>query len=213
MNAIPKRRSSSNIPDTRRHRPSVELLESRQLLSAFVVSNTNDSGPGSLRQAISSSNGATAQTNLITFDLGTSSLQTINLLSALPVITQSVTIEGTTDGNGNPLVELDGASAGSTTNGLVVTANTVTIEGFDMSGFGGDAIDVSGSNDVIADNHIGTPGTNPADEEWRIGCESYRIEQFHRHDGGGIRQLHHGKSRGRRVDHRIECHRQRRPGE
>jgi len=36
----------------RRSRPSLEALETRQLLSTYVVINTNDSGAGSLRQAI-----------------------------------------------------------------------------------------------------------------------------------------------------------------
>ena len=78
------------------------------------MNSTDDSGSGTLRQAIASSNGDTAQANLISFDLGTSDVQVINLLSSLPEITQSVTIEGTTDSSGNPLVELTARSAGST---------------------------------------------------------------------------------------------------
>ena len=72
MTAISSRRSPTRASRTRRRRPSVELLETRQLLTTFVVNNTNDGGPGSLRRAIVNSNGDTAQTNLITFDLGTS---------------------------------------------------------------------------------------------------------------------------------------------
>ena len=163
MNTNPPGRNPTRISRTRRSYPTVESLERRPLLSTFVVNSTNDGGPGTLRQAISSSNGDTAQANLISFDLGTSDVQVINLLSSLPAITQSVTIQGTTDSSGNPLVELDGANAGSTTNGLVVAANTVTIEGLGISGFGGDAIIVSGSNDVIAGNHIGTPVISSGD--------------------------------------------------
>ncbi len=37
-------------------RASVERLETKRLLAAFVVTNTNDSGPGSLRQAITAAN-------------------------------------------------------------------------------------------------------------------------------------------------------------
>ena len=62
-----------------------------------------------------------------------------------------------------PAGGVDGANAGSTANGLVVAANAVTIEGLGISGFGGDAIVVSGSNDVIAGNHIGTPVISSGD--------------------------------------------------
>src|SRR4029077_8655816 len=40
----------------RRRLPRVELLETRQLLTTFLVSNTNDHGSGSLRYAINQAN-------------------------------------------------------------------------------------------------------------------------------------------------------------
>src|SRR5689334_10779076 len=40
------------FPRRHRLRPRAELLDERVLLSPFVVSKTDDSGPGSLRQAI-----------------------------------------------------------------------------------------------------------------------------------------------------------------
>ena len=161
MTAISERRSPTRISHTRRRHLSGELLETRQLLSTFVVSNPNDSGRGTLRAAILSSNSDTAQTNLITFNLGTSGVQTINLASALPVISQAVTIDGTTEPgySGTPLVELNGSGAGSGTDGLQVEANDTTIEGLAIGQFGGDGIDESGSDDVIAANDIGLDPT------------------------------------------------------
>jgi hypothetical protein len=50
-----RRRSTSPVVG-RRSRPSLEALETRQLLSTYVVINTNDSGAGSLRQAIINAN-------------------------------------------------------------------------------------------------------------------------------------------------------------
>ncbi len=85
-----------NRPRDRRRRPSLEPLETRRLLTDYVVTSTADSGGGTLRREINLSNLDTAQPNVITFNLGGTGIQTISLLSALPAITQPVTIEGTT---------------------------------------------------------------------------------------------------------------------
>ena len=60
----------------------------------FTVINTNDSGPGSLRQAILGAN-ANSGLDTIVFSIG-SGPQTIAPLSALPTITDPVVIDGTT---------------------------------------------------------------------------------------------------------------------
>lgn len=65
----------------------------------LVVTNTNDSGTGSLRDAITQANAAstisTAPHN-ITFNIPGSGLQTISLVTALPQITKPTIIDGTT---------------------------------------------------------------------------------------------------------------------
>ena len=63
LNLTP-RKTSGRPP---RKRPAdcglhLELLEERSLLSTFLVTNTNDSGPGSLRQAILNANAAATGT-------------------------------------------------------------------------------------------------------------------------------------------------------
>ncbi|MEY4386699.1 MAG: hypothetical protein RLY20_1982, partial [Verrucomicrobiota bacterium] len=58
-----------------------------------VVSNTDDSGNGSLRQAILDSNDA-PDDNLIVFNLSGSGPYNINLLTALPPVTSAVIIDG-----------------------------------------------------------------------------------------------------------------------
>lgn len=60
-------------------------------MSTFTVLNTNDSGPGSLRQAIIDAN-SNPDTSTINFDAGVTG--TIELLTVLPTISQSVTING-----------------------------------------------------------------------------------------------------------------------
>ncbi len=53
-------------PALRAFRPRFEVLEDRSLLSTFTVLNLNDSGPGSLRQAVLDAN-ATAEFDQIAF--------------------------------------------------------------------------------------------------------------------------------------------------
>jgi hypothetical protein len=80
----------------------------------ILVTNTNDSGAGSLRQAILDAN-AQPGGNTIHFNItGTGIRRTISLLSPLPSITEQLRIDATsqTGFNGLPIVELNGASAG-----------------------------------------------------------------------------------------------------
>ncbi|MCA9007625.1 MAG: hypothetical protein KDA70_20300, partial [Planctomycetaceae bacterium] len=82
----------------------IETLEDRTLLTAFIVQNTDDSGAGSLRDAIAQAN-LNAGADTITFDASLAS-QTI-VLSDEILISDGVTILGlgadqlTLDGNGN----------------------------------------------------------------------------------------------------------------
>jgi hypothetical protein len=105
----------------------IEALEGRTLLSLVVtVTNTNDDGPGSLRQAINGANNAPAfpGSATILFDIPGSGVHTIQPLSQLPTINMQIDIEGTTDAAGNPLIEIDGEKAGANTVGLDLARNT-----------------------------------------------------------------------------------------
>ena len=80
LNRKRRHRPSMSPVVRRRSRPSVEALETRQLLSTYVVINTNDSGAGSLRQAIINANnevvnGVMSPDN-IDFDIPASSTNT-----------------------------------------------------------------------------------------------------------------------------------------
>ena len=150
----------------RRHRCGlgVARLEDRTLLATFVVSSTNDSGPGSLRQAILDSDSATGQTNNIDFNIPGSGVQSIAPISALPAITQSVLIDGFSQPGyaGTPLIELSGSQAGGG-DGLTITGPDVTVRSLNINGFSqGAGILISGtgaSGNVIAANDIGTDPT------------------------------------------------------
>ncbi len=131
------------------------------LLNTFVVTNTNDSGAGSLRQAILDAN-ALAGTDTITFNIAGAGPHTIAPTSALPTITQAVIIDGTTEPdyvtNGNkPIVVLDGNNLAA--DGLVLASGSggSTIRGLVIRDFGGDGIEIQAGSDgnTIAGNYMG----------------------------------------------------------
>jgi hypothetical protein len=69
----------------------VEELEGRLVLSTITVMNANDSGPGSLRAAITQ---ADQDTTRDTIDFAPAVTGTIALLSALPDLTGADTLTG-----------------------------------------------------------------------------------------------------------------------
>ena len=88
------------------------LLPAAANAAVFTVTNTNDSGAGSLRQAITDGNN-TAGGDSIHFSIG-SGIQTIRPLTPLPIIREQVAIDGTTQPGwnsttGHPIIELDGS--------------------------------------------------------------------------------------------------------
>ena len=117
-------------------RPRVDMMEDRTLLSAFNVTNTADSGPGSLRQAILDSNAASGGVNTVYFDIPGRGAQTIAPLSPLPTITSPVLIDGWSQPGfaGTPLIEIDGSQAGGG-DGLVISDANVTVRGLDIGQF------------------------------------------------------------------------------
>src|SRR5262245_56169125 len=128
----PKARRTAR-PRTRWFRPALECLEDRLALSTFQVTNTNDSGAGSLRQALLDANAAVGETDTIEFAILGDGLHTITPLSPLPTITDPVVIDGYCQPGSSPntlavgdnavlTIELDGNSAGTDANGLTITA-------------------------------------------------------------------------------------------
>lgn len=135
------------------------LLACSPLLFAatFTVSNKNDSGSGSFRQAILDAN-ATAGTDSINFQIIGLPPFTISPTTALPPITESVLIDATTQNgfNGQPLVELNGANAGANS-GLRLLAGGCTVRGLVINRFGLHGIEINGpGTNTIRGNYIGT---------------------------------------------------------
>ncbi|HEX4630946.1 MAG TPA: Calx-beta domain-containing protein, partial [Chthoniobacterales bacterium] len=87
--------------------------------------------------------------------------------SALPALTQTATIDGYTQvgatsntaaamDNAALKIELDGASAGAATDGLTIAAPTATVRGLAINRFTGNGISLSGGNQSVTGNFIGT---------------------------------------------------------
>jgi len=126
----------------------------------FVVTNANDHGAGSLRQAIMDAND-TVGTDRIVFNIPGSGVHSINLLVPLPEITDPVVIDATTQPGfaGAPVVELSAAQIDSNAAGFRISAGNSTIRGFVIGGFGWGIFVNGGNGNVIQGNYIGLDPT------------------------------------------------------
>lgn len=135
--------------------------------TVFVVTNTNDSGAGSLRQAMLDANGAPGR-DTIQFSIPGAGPHSLSLLSALPSVTDPVIIDGTTEpdyvpATGLPVIELDGRTAGDAV-GLHIEAGFSVVRGLAINRFALDGIylETNGHN-FIEGNHIGTDTSGTLD--------------------------------------------------
>jgi CSLREA domain-containing protein len=134
-------------------------------VQTFTVTNTNDSGAGSLRQAILDANANTGTTDTIAFNIAGAGIHTISPTSALPTITDPVVIDGTTQPGftTTPLIELDGTNAGANSSGLLITSSNSTVRSLVINRFGsgavgpgGAGIELNSSGSVVEGCFIGT---------------------------------------------------------
>ena len=130
---------------------------------SLIVTNTNDSGLGSLRNAIEMVNLFAASPNdpnVIAFDIPGPGPHVIPVPSQLPDLTTPTIIDGTTEPDfpGFPIVQIDGG--GAVVDGLRVTGGDVTIHSISITGFTDAGIEFTGpGNNVAIDNHIGVDST------------------------------------------------------
>lgn len=126
-----------------------EPLERRMLLANFVVTTTADSGPGSLRDAITLANG-TAEPDVINFNIpgvGPHMIQPVTPLPAIAAAGGGLTIDGFSQPGASPntlpvgnnaviKIQLDGGAMQSPGHGLVLQSGG-TIRGLSITGFVG----------------------------------------------------------------------------
>ena|GEM_PF-1075492 len=126
----------------------------------FDVTNTNDTGPGSLRQAVLNSE-ANPGADTITFHIG-SGVKTITMLSNLPLLSDPVTIDATTQPGyaGQPLIELNGISNTKDYPAFAIYAGSSTVRGFVINRFHSDGLSLfQNPGNIVEGNYIGTDVT------------------------------------------------------
>lgn len=142
------------------------LMTTIHATSVLTVTTTNDSGAGSLRQAILDANSAPELPHVIVFSIG-SGVQTIKPVSALPTITASYTLlDGTTQpgwSTNNPVIVINGSLLTPYTyDGLTLSGvNNCVIQGLVVNGDFNNGITITdggvGSNyNTITQCFIGT---------------------------------------------------------
>jgi probable HAF family extracellular repeat protein len=142
-----------------------------QPATTFRVTTTADAGPGSLRQAILD---ADAHPGLvaIAFAIPGSGIHTISPTAPLPVITNAVVLDGSTQPGyaTTPVIELTGAHAGPGADGLTVAGGRSTILGLVINDFANAGIHalVAGADAFVGD-YIGTDATGTAARGNRVG--------------------------------------------
>ena len=135
--------------------------------TTFTVINTNDSGAGSLRQAILDANGSMGA-DTIAFAIPGAGVHTITPATPLPTITGPVTLNGYTQSGASPntlavgddavlLIELSGLTSGGT--GIAITGGGSTVRGLVIHNFGPAMTMNTAGGNTVAGNFIGTDPT------------------------------------------------------
>jgi hypothetical protein len=145
-------------------------LPGQQQCKNIVVGSAADSGPGTLRQAIFDANSSPTPV-IISFAIPSTGVPTINLLSPLPTITGTLTIDGTTQPpptadavtpQATGLVELNGQNL--TSDVFIVQSPSNVIRGMVINR-SGNGIQITsaggaGGSNIIEGNLIGTDPTS-----------------------------------------------------
>ena len=152
------------------------------LPKTFVVTNTNDSGPGSLRQAMfyaSQSNTPPADT--IDFDIPGTGPFVISPLSPLPTLKHATMIDGYSQpgasantlaqgDNAVILIQVDGSLTGFS-DGITLAAGGSTIAGLSITDFNNGIHLTGAGGDTVTGDYIGIDSTGTIAEGNSTGVE------------------------------------------
>jgi hypothetical protein len=156
-----------------------------------AIVNTNGSGQGSLRQALTNANTlggdaslaqigrpAGVENAIFMISNGTAApglraannyfvgaVATIGPSSPLPAISASMVLSAQNQPGWTsaPIVELNGTGAGAGANGLLISAGNVTVRGLIVNRFSASGIQISGTSAVVAGNWLGLDATGTLD--------------------------------------------------
>lgn len=140
----------------------------------FIVTNTNDSGPGSLRDAIDNANASNASPHRILFAIPGAGVQRINVTSSLPPIDRPLDIDGTTQGDttAGPLVEVVGQFPGNTTFTGFFSSSNLIVRRLSIGRFN-IGVDFAGTGQITG-SYLGVAadGTTPIPNDYGIQAET-----------------------------------------
>ncbi len=123
----------------------------------FPVTNTNNAGAGSLRQAILDAN-TLGGVDRVTFNIAGVGPHVISPVTQLPALGGGTGIDGTTEPDWSATTQAIVVDGGDTVGtGLDITGGAPsTVRGLALSNFTSEAIQIQTPNNVIAGNYIGT---------------------------------------------------------
>jgi parallel beta-helix repeat protein len=150
---------------------SMNLVATAVLAGPIAVTNANDSGIGSLRDAIDNANANVVDFNDINFAIPGPGPWVIHLLSPLPAITSPLAIHGSAAAgyvantapvgqpmNGTLVIELDGTGAG--VNATAITfAYASSIDGVVINNCSGKAVSIGVDGASVSRCYVGTDRT------------------------------------------------------
>lgn len=134
----------------------MDIYNNSFMVASTIVTNTNDSGPGSLREAINCAN-LDPVMDYISFNIGGIGPHTINITSNLPAITDDgVTIDGTSQPGyvGSPIIIVDGG--GVTSDAFVAFGDDFSFFGLKVSNFLGSGLSIVSADFAIVTDNIFT---------------------------------------------------------
>lgn len=172
VSALPMRLNSDALDDLVVLRPvsgGVGFVMSSHAAN-FLVTNTNDSGDGSLRQAILDANFNQVAT-AINFKIAGSPPFTINLQTDLPRIFAAVSIDGTTQPgfSGRPIIEVHSANS-QLVSALTLNGGNSVVRGLVLNRFKAAGIGLGGKgNNFVEGNYIGADLTGATRQSDGVG--------------------------------------------